>query len=519
MAFYLTNMKNRKKELVNPVTNSYILPDENFAREVMQLFSVGVFERNMDFSLKDGDLNTAGIQPIETYDQNIVTNLARVMTGYSFQCNGPDIISNGNISLEISGPDCKPGAGVICNGPHCNFGSFFFGFPYPAANSQHNGLYHPDIYRPLICYPRYHDTGWGSDGNPNPMRPTNPPYLNEPYDDKRIIGHLPDGQGGTLPMSTEDCSTLINIVEPTPTQLQKMQMCVDYCDSELDQALDALFYNTNVPPMIARQMIQKFVTSNPSPDYIKRVAEVFVDNGSGVRGDLGAVIKAVLLDYEARGDRFKSDDYFGKLREPMLKITAVYRGLETVTSDPRQINWGPIRRPETIGAFGQRPLSSPSVFNFFTPDYQKPGEITNKNLYSPEFQIINDNSVILGQNTMHINVCNGYGSLQTSNPPFRNSNCAGGTDGSAFGFYPPVESAYIPTEVLEGLPNDFEALVEDLNMRLLYGNMSGTFTPATGMKGIFKTEIEGPMSGYDKRLIALTIIQVIIASPEFAVQL
>jgi|GEM_PF-760398 len=519
MGFYLTHLRNRKKELVNPVTNSYILPDENFAREVMQLFSIGIFERNLDFSLKDGEPQTAGTQAIETYDQNIVTNLARVMTGYGFQCSGPETISNGNVSLEIASRDCAPGVETLCQGVHCNFNTAFFSLPFPAASSLYNGLYHPDIYKPLVCYPRFHDTGWDSNGNPNPLRPLDPPYLDEPYDDKRIIGHLPDDQGGTLPMSAEECDSLHNIPDPTTNQLQRMQMCVDYCDSELDQALDALFYHQNTAPMVARFMIQRFITSNPSSGYIRRVAETFVDNGSGIRGDMAAVIKTVLLDYEARSDRFKKDDYFGKLREPLLKLTAFYRGMETITSDPEQLNWGPAQLETTLGDFGQGVMAANSVFNFYQPDYQKPGEITDKDLYSPEFQILNANTVISGQNTFHLNVCNGYGTLSNSNPPFRNSNCAGGNDGSAFGFFPPENSAYIPAEVLEGLPDDFEAMVEALNLRLLYGNMSGTFTPPTGMKGIFKNRIEGPMAGFDKKLIAISMIQVILASPEFAVQL
>ncbi len=519
MGWYLSHLKNRKRELSNPLTNSYYAPDENFAREVMQLFSIGVFERHQDFSLVDGDPNTPGIQTLETYDQNIVTNLARVMTGFGYQCNGPATISNGAVSVDIGAPDCKPGAGRICQGPHCNFGTGgFFGGPYPAPNSEYNGLFNPDVYRPMICYPRFHDIGRDDNNNPNPVRPNSPPYPDEPYQDKRIIGHLPGIGNGTLPMYQDECNSLNGIPEPTDLQLQKMQACVDYCDGELGQALDALFYHPNTPPMMARLLIQRFTTSNPSPAYIQAVAAAFIDNGNGVRGDLGAVISAILLHHDARGPRFRKDAHFGKLKEPMLKLRQYYRAMETVTSDPEQLNWGPYRDPDTEGAFGQRVFGANSVFNFFSPDYQPPGDFANANLYAPEFEILTDNTVISGQNTFHINVCNGYGSLNAANPPFRHPNCSGGTDGSAFGFHPPAGSAYIPQEVLQGLPDDFEAMVEALNLRLLYGEMSGTFNPPTGMKGILKTRIEGPYSTFDKRHQAIIIIQLILASPEYAVQ-
>lgn len=518
MGMYLSHFRNRKKELANPVTQTYYTPDENFAREVMQLFSIGIFERELDFSLIDGNPNLPGIQPIETYDQNIVANLARVMTGFGHQCNGPEAVTNGSVSVDVAAPDCKPGEGRICTGVHCHFNSAYFSNPRPAPNSQYNGIYHPDIYRPLICYPRFHDIGRDADGNPNPERPSLPPYDGEPYRDKRIIGHLPGEGTGTLPMYVEECDSLHNIPSPTAQQLQKMQACVNYCDGELDQALDALFYHPNTPAMMARLLIQRFITSNPSPQYIKAVAEVFVNNGQGVRGDLGAVIKAILLHYNARSDRFRKDSDFGKLKEPLIKVRQFYRAMETVTSDPESINWGPYREKDTEGSFGQRVLGANSVFNFYLPDYQPPGEIANANLFAPEFEILTDNTVIFGQNTMHLFVCSGYGTPNTSNPPYRFSNCGSSSNDSNFGFYPPVSSAYIPEEVLLGLSDNFEQMMEELNLRLLNGEMSGTFSPPAGMKGVLKTRLEGPMSGFDKRLIAITAIQIILASPEYAVQ-
>lgn len=517
MGMYLSHFRNRKKELANPLTQTFYTPDENFAREVMQLFSIGIFERELDFSLIDGDPGTPGVQPIETYDQNIVANLARVMTGFGHQCNGPETVSNGSVSVDVAAPDCQPGDGRICSGVHCHFNSAYFANPRPAPNSQYNGIYHPDIYRPLICYPRFHDIGRDASGNPNPERPTLPPYDGEPYRDKRIIGYLPGEGAGTLPMHADECDSLHNLPNPSALQLQKMQACLDYCDGELDQALDALFNHPNTPTMMARLLIQRFTTSNPSPQYIQAVAEAFVDNGQGVRGDLSAVAKAILLHYDARGERFRKDAHFGKLKEPLIKVRQYYRAMETVTSDPESIKWGPYRVEDTADSFGQRVLGADSVFNFYLPDYQPPGDLANANLYAPEFEILTDNTVIFGQNTMHLFVCNGYGTLNTTNPPFRFSNCGSSGNDNNFGFYPPASSAYIPEAVLLGLPDDFEAMIEALNLRLLHGEMSGSFNPPTGMKGILKNRLETPMSGFDKRLIAITAIQVILASPEYAV--
>ncbi len=517
MGYYLSHLRNRKKELVAPTTDTYVTPDENFAREVMQLFSIGLFEVEQDLSFIDGDPAQSGIQPIETYDQNIITNLSRVMTGFGLQCNGPEVITNGTVSVNMPGRDCKAGPETECEGVHCNFSFAFFGGPVPLPNANYNGLYHPDIYRPMMCFPRFHDIGRDDNGNPNQVRPSSAPYAEEPYRDKRVIGFIPNEGSGPLPMYGDECNSLYNLPSPTDTQLQKMQACVDYCDGELSQVLDALFHHPNTPPVIARQLIQRFVTSNPSPAYIKKIAGVFIDNGSGVRGDLGAVIKAILLHHDARGKRFKLDSYFGKLKEPMLKVMQFYRAMETVTSDPEQIAWGPYKTLNTTTAFGQRALSADSVFNFFTPDYKKSGTLSNENLNSPEFQILTDNTVISGQNTFYRLACTGYGFL-SNNPPYRYSTCDGLGPTLPFGFHPPERAGYIPEDVLYGLPDDFEAMVEELNIRLLYGEMSGTFNPPTGMKGIFKNRIEGPTSGYDKRQIALTLINLILASPEYAAQ-
>ena len=153
--------------------------------------------------------------------------------------------------------------------------------------------------------------------------------------------------------------------------------------ADLKILLDTLFNHPNVGPFIGRRLIQRLVTSNPSPAYIKRVAEKFNDNGVGVRGDMKAVISAVLLDPEALGG-VKVNANFGKLREPLLVLTHLWRAFNGRTAD------GTFRYYYPDYSIGQAPLSAPSVFNFFRPDYAPSGEVKSKGLFAPEFQWVND---------------------------------------------------------------------------------------------------------------------------------
>ena len=502
MGYYLSHRQNRKKELIEPVTNTYIEPDENYAREIMQLFSIGLLERNSDFTLIDGDTSQPGIQPIPTYDQNIITNLSRVLTGFTIPCSGGDI---NYLGIDMS-RDCQIHQGDVCVGANCNFYlTNFFSPPIPIISVP--GLRHPDAYAPMVCYPRFHDTGREINGVLFPERPALPPYDGEPYRDKRIIGFWPGIGSGPLPPSDISCDGLTNIANPTPTQAQQQQQCLDYCDDELDNALDALFYHPNVGPMMSRQLIQRFITSNPSPQYIEDIASVFNNNGSGVRGDLGAVIEAVLLHPEARlGDQ---DGNFGKLKEPLIKLTQFFRAMETVSPDPDQLKWRYTMR-QVKDIYGQRPLGADSVFNFYTPDYSQPGELSSADLYSPEFQILNDITAVRTHNDSLTVICSGYGTVRDG---ATESNCR-----DDFHFVAPTDRAYIPPAILDAIPADFEGMVEALNVRLMHGKMSGTFTPATGMKGILKTELESGFDGAPHRLKVLHLIHLIYNSPEFSVQ-
>lgn len=271
MGVYLSMLGNEKP---NPTLN--IRPDENYARELMQLFSIGLVELNNDGTEK---LDGFG-QPIPTYDQAIIEGFAHVFTGWTY---------TGFADLRQA---------------------------FPTFLNQ---------VEPMALYANYHDT-----------------------EAKLVLNGetIPAGQTG---------------------------------EQDLDAALDNIFAHPNVGPFVSIRLIQRLVTSNPSPGYVNRVANVFNDNGSGVRGDLGAVVKAILLDPEARPTMPMEID--GKIKEPLLRFTQLWRAYDAQSDSGRY--------PFVFAyiVFGQGPQQSPSVFNFFSPFYSPPGEIRNSGLVAPELQI------------------------------------------------------------------------------------------------------------------------------------
>jgi hypothetical protein len=148
---------------------------------------------------------------------------------------------------------------------------------------------------------------------------------------------------------------------------------------DLDDALDNIFRHPNVAPFISKQLIQRLVTSNPSPQYVERVARVFENDGAGQRGELDAVIKAILLDPEARNAPANANA--GKLGEPVLRLTRFWRAYGAASSS------GKLNVQNIPGFIGQGPLQAPSVFNFFSPFYAPPGEILDQRLVAPEMQL------------------------------------------------------------------------------------------------------------------------------------
>lgn len=290
MASFLTYLNNRR---ANAATGS--VPDENYARELMQLFTIGLNRLNMD-----GTPVLASGVPVDTYTQTDVSQLARVFTGFALD------------GTDNSTPD--------------------------------------RLRRPLVFNNANRETGTSS-------------FL-----------------GATVPAGSDG---------PTAVRI----------------ALDAIFNHPNVPPFISRQLIQRLVTSNPTPAYVQRVAQVFADNGQGTRGDLRAVVRAILLDTEARGDTTLTQPTFGKLREPVIRLTNWARAFRATSTGGL---W-PIGDTSSANTrLAQSMGRSASVFNFFRPGYSPPNTAFSANgLVAPEFQITNELSVIAYVNYMQAAIQNG----------------------------------------------------------------------------------------------------------------
>lgn len=286
MGIYLSHLRNAKAD---PATGA--LPDENYAREVMQLFTIGLNELQPDGTLK---LDDRGL-PIATYTNETIQEMAKVFTGWTFASANPNFDNQFRRSTR-------------------------------------------DDVNPMILFPQFHDDSA-----------------------KTIVTGrvLPAGQGG---------------------------------EADLRDTLDTLFEHPNTGPFISRRLIQRLVTSNPSPGYVYRVAQVFADNGAGQRGDLGAVVRAILTDYEARSEEIAASGSFGKLKEPLLRLTALFRLVPVAAEDGRL----DIRGMDAMLA--QEPMRAPSVFNFYEPDFTRPGPLAAAGLYAPEFQILNDTTAITSAN-------------------------------------------------------------------------------------------------------------------------
>jgi uncharacterized protein (DUF1800 family) len=528
----------------NLPSGGLVAPDENFARELMQLFTIGLIERNADFS-PIIDPNTGLGEP--TYNQGTVTTLSRVMTGLSYACSGPRTVAGQSIARTCS-----------CTGADCSFqtGNFFSTPPSFDINDE-SGLVHPDRYEPLICYPRYHDTGRDRSGWQLPGTvPTNPVGATiELAAGQTIPGGTPGAMknvelGGTVVLALPEvdpgvaraaavnCDAL-NAASPA----DQKNKCLTYCNNSIDNAIDMLFLHPNTATMVSRQLIQRLVTSNPSPGYIQRVAAIFANNGAGVRGDLAAVVQAVLFDAEARRavTHPLSDVDAGKPREPLLKMVQLWRSFGALSGDTGANGyrrWARFTGNCNSGnwpqcAYSQRPLGAPSVFNFYEPDYQVPGDITDAGLYSPEFQVINESSSILAANDLYNQLCSGRGTGS-------NHNCHGPLRTPV-----PTTHAYFPDAVLDALPGgncgttctgaQDAQLIEELNVRLFAGSMTGNLgnpsTPAdtganTGMKGILLRLLQTGFTGTfgeaapqnARRREILYLLHFVAISPEYATQ-
>ncbi len=338
MGRYLTHLANQKEDLATGRT-----PDENFAREVMQLMSIGVQELNMDGTVRR-DGNGAAIP---TYTPADISNLAKVFTGFSWYAATPT---------------------------NSTFGG--------------GGRTNESYVRSMIPYANYHSTSA-----------------------KTFLGV-------TIPAGSSNAN------------------------ADLKIALDTIANNANVPPFMCKQLIQRLVTSNPSPAYVGRCSATFVNNGAGVRGDLGAVVRTIIMDDEARSSAMTSGATYGKIREPVIRMTNWMRAFGATSVSGAYL----LNSTSANTSLSQSALTSGSVFNFFRPGYIPPNTRAGaQNLTAPEFQIVDEVTVAGYANTMQTAIGTGIGTSSD------------------------VRSAYAQEIAIAA---NSAALADRMNRLLLYGRMS-----------------------------------------------
>ena len=405
MGIYLSMLGNRRA-----AANTNLRPDENYARELAQLFSVGLVQLNLDGSVR----TDASGQPIPTFGQVETEGFARVFTGWNWACPSTN--------------------------PTCTF-----------ANTRVESFYVANFnqVKPMQLYAEQHEAGTKQLLNYSGVTLPN--------------GLMPANQGGA---------------------------------KDLADALDNIFNHPNVGPFISKQLIQRLVTSNPSRAYVQRVAERFNNDGSGRRGNLEAVIRAILLDAEARNP--PAGAVAGKLKEPLLRLTQFWRAYG-VTSTSGKLG---VARNFSGGTptaqFGQGQGMSPSVFNFFSPSYAPPGEIADGGYVSPEMQL---GTEILAASSANYFYTQAFTRTQAQAATLN------------------ADDMYITTTDELAVANDSEALVNRVAERLLGG--AGQMSAA--LKAETKAQIERttvPTTNPNTALATRTgdAIYFVVTSPDFALQ-
>lgn len=393
MGIYLTYLNNPKS---NPATNQF--PDENYARELMQLFTIGTSKLNMDGSL----ILDANGQPIQTYNNSDIAEFAKVFTGLSW-------------------------------GDRTTFNR-------SAANDTSYTL-------PMIMFNTSHEPG---------------------------VKNLLNG-----------------FVVPNRNPVDGI--------ADIQDAITNLFNHPNIAPFVSKFLIQRLVTSNPSPSYISRVANVFVNNGQGVRGDMKSIIKAILLDPEAKSCNSGNEVDFGALREPFIRYVQINKAFDASTISGNYRN-----DMDYVYRFvQQKPLTSPSVFNFFQQDYQPIGSIEQANLVAPEFQITNAQTIMGYINSLYRfvvqeNVADEY-DLYNLEDDLTYTN--------------EISTIDLNDEVLLGDNNQLHILLDRLNLLLAQGRLS-----QASLAIIKNVLIEWPATTTaEKRERVKLGIYLIMSSPEYLI--
>ncbi len=379
MGIYLSMLQNQKAD-----SASHTRADENYAREVLQLFSIGLYNLNQDGSSTNEN----------AFTQAQVEDFARVFTGWNYKNAGR--------------------------------------WDRPLFTNQ-------DLINPMEPFEQFHDTG----------------------------------------------SKSLLLGQDIPAGLT--------AKADLDMALDNIFNHPNVGPFVGKHLIQQLVTSNPSPAYIERVASAFNDNGAGVRGDLKAVVRQILMDDEARSN--ETAPHFGKLREPVMRLAHLWRAFKVKPGNQSVRNEYNTYTPwmenlETVT--GQAVLRSPSVFNFYQPEHAPAGAVQNQGLVAPVFQIFTDSNLLATATRINNQIHRHF----AANPNSVELN-----------------PSYVDFSVENTLASNTDALLDHLNILLLSGSMSD------GLRSVLSTHLnalESDDTGLKQR--ARDAVSLIVASPEYLVQ-
>ena len=358
---------------LNPAMGNYLdmrvstrtSPNENYAREVLQLFNVGLFMLNQDGTRQ---LDGTG-QPIPSYDQNTVNNFTKVLTGWNL--------------CEVTGSQCPNRS---TSGPN-------YKDPMIITNTANHDL----TAKTLFTYP---------------------------------------GSTTTTVAACTNCTNAANITI--------------YANNSLNQALDNIYNHPNTAPFVSRLLIQHLVTSDPTPAYVGRIAAVFTANRTS-QTQLKEVVKAILLDPEARGDA-KTDSRYGKLREPTQLLTNLARQFDARSSDRSVLSDGTVTTPTST--MGQAAFLSPTVFNFYPPDYTVPGTTLN----GPEFAIFTTGTSIARANFVNTMVFNRIAPNTNTQPyPFVSVG---------------TSLSFADLQALAAADTSGNQLMDALNTRMMHGVMS-----------------------------------------------
>ena len=377
MGDFLSMRRNEKPDIENNIQS-----DENYAREMMQLFTIGLSQLQTNGEPVLG----ADGQAVATYTQDDVVNLARVFTGWNYGDAGSMRTSERSTQSEII---------------------------------------------PMKSFEEFHDKT-----------------------QKTIVGgvEIPAGMNAA---------------------------------AELSLALDAIFNHPNVPPFVSKHLIQHLVTSNPSAGYVQRVASVFIDNGEGLRGDLSAVVPAILLDDEAINGHQQDHWGFGKLKEPVVKIASIWRAFDA------RGQYGKLRYSGIDADSQQNPYSAPSVFNFYSANYKPPGPIGNEGRVAPEAQILHDTTVLRAADRLF---------------DYAHEIPLGGANNSN------QHSILLNIDAEKALAHDVPALIDHLADKLLVGVMSDSLRST-----LLELGEATPMTDNGEQRVR-ELLFVLFISPEFSVQ-